>query len=243
MATALFNKKTIARRVALAGPPDPARAAALAKWAESIASGRVASLKETELHAPFMQLMIDAFGYRGPIGQGEFTITQEQSIIQGSVDLALGHFADDGRRIVAPFELKGADTRNLDAVMPGRAKTPVDQAWEYATNNPGTKWVLVSNYLELRLYAYGEGRQAYEAFDLRHLHDGDGYARAQLLLSADALLGGGTAALLEESRRENKDITDRLYGDYKTLRSDLIGEVRGLLVQDFAMGGHVRDAS
>lgn len=30
-----------------------------------------------------MQLMIDGFGYRGPIGGGEFTITQEQAIIQG----------------------------------------------------------------------------------------------------------------------------------------------------------------
>lgn len=229
MATALFNRKTLARRVALAGPPDPARVAALKAWADGIASGRVASLKETALHGPFMQLMIDGFGYRGPIGGGEFTITQEQAIIQGSVDLALGHFANGHCRVVAPFELKGADTKNLDAVMAGRAKTPVDQAWEYATGNPGTKWVLVTNYLELRLYAYGEGRQAYELFDLRNLHERDAYARAQLLLSAEALLGGGALALLDESRRENKDITDRLYADYKGLRAELIGEVRRAL--------------
>lgn len=226
MATALFNRKTLQRRSELTGPADSSRMAALKRWSDSIASGRVSSLKETELHAPFMQLMIEGFGYRGPIGHDDFTVTQEQSIIQGSVDLALGHFSDAERRIVAPFELKGADTRNLDAVMPGRAKTPVDQAWEYATGNPGTKWVLVSNYVELRLYAYGEGRQAYEAFDLRRLHEPEDYARAQLLLSAEALLGGGAAGLLEESKRENKDITDRLYQDYKALRTDLIGEVR-----------------
>jgi N-6 DNA Methylase/TaqI-like C-terminal specificity domain len=110
--------------------------------------------------------------------------------------------------------------------MSGRAKTPVDQAWEYATNNVGTKWVLVSNYLEIRLYSYGEGRQVYETFDLSVLHEPAEYARVQLLLSAENLLSGRTLELLEESRRENKDITNRLYEDYKALRSDLIGEVR-----------------
>jgi type I restriction-modification system DNA methylase subunit len=110
--------------------------------------------------------------------------------------------------------------------MSGRAKSPVDQAWEYANNNVGTKWVLVSNYLEIRLYSYAEGRQSYEVFDLKRLHEPAEYARAQLLLSEENLLGGRTAELLEESRRENRDITDRLYDDYKVLRSDLIGEVR-----------------
>ncbi len=52
------------------------------------------------------------------------------------------------------------------------------------------------------------------------------FARLQLLLSAENLLGGRTEVLLAESKRENRDITDRLYADYKLLRSDLIGEVR-----------------
>ena len=222
----LFNRKTIAAHVKLAGPPDPARTAAFADWAQSIASGRVASLKETELHGPFMELMIKALGYTGPVGSDAYSITQEKAIVQGAVDIALGHFGHHERKIVAPFELKGADTKNLDAIMPGRAKTPVDQAWEYATNNVGSKWVLVSNYLEIRLYSYGEGRQAYEPFDLARLHEPEEFARAQLLLSAENLLGGRTQELLEESRTENRDITNRLYADYKVLRSDLIGEVR-----------------
>ena len=222
----LFNRKTIWRAVAQAGSPDPGRQAAFRRWSESIASGRIAELKETELHGPFMQtIAIEALGYHGPVVQGAYSVTQEKSIIQGSVDLALGSFGGSGRRIVAPFELKGADTRNLDAIMPGRAKSPVDQAWEYATNNVGTRWVLVSNYLEIRLYSYGEGRQNYEVFDLSRLHEPDEFARAQLLLSAESLLGGRTAELLDESRRENRDITDRLYADYKSLRQALIAAV------------------
>ncbi len=150
----------------------------------------------------------------------------ETQIGAGSVDLALGQFAKDKKAILAPFELKGAKTRDLDAIMPGRAKSPVDQAWEYASNNVGSKWVLVSNYLEIRLYSYADGRQFFESFDLAKLHQPDEYQRFALLLCADNLLSGETASLLTESRAEDKDITDALYTDYKMLRSSLIGAVR-----------------
>jgi hypothetical protein len=127
---------------------------------------------------------------------------------------------------MAPFELKGAKTKDLDAIMPGRAKSPVQQAWEYATNAPGVRWVLVSNMVEIRLYGFGEGTQAYERFELAKLTEPVEYARLMLLLSADNLISGRTAELLKESRREDKDITDALYTDYKSLRQELISAVR-----------------
>ena len=222
----LFNKKYIGKQIAVMPTPDSTRLSAFKSWSDSIKSGRVKQLKETELHGPFMDLMIRALGYKGPVGSDQYSITQEQAIVQGAVDLALGHFTHEDRKIIAPFELKGADTRNLDAIMSGRAKTPVDQAWEYATNNVGTKWVLISNYLEIRLYSYSEGRQVYETFDLSKAHEPAEYARVQSLLSAENLLSGRTLELLEESRRENKDITNALYQDYKKLRVELINQVR-----------------
>jgi len=91
---------------------------------------------------------------------------------------------------------------------------------------PGVKWVLVSNYVELRLYGFGEGTQAYETFDLVKLVEPAEYARFMLLLSADNLLSGRTLALLAESRKEDKDITNELYSDYKGLRGHLITAVR-----------------
>jgi len=222
----LFNKKYIGKQIAVMPTPDSTRLSAFKSWSDSIKSERIKQLKETELHGPFMDLMIRALGYKGPVGSDQYSITQEQAIVQGAVDLALGHFTHEDRKIIAPFELKGADTRNLDAIMPGRAKTPVDQAWEYATNNVGTKWVLISNYLEIRLYSYSEGRQVYETFDLSKAHEPAEYARVQSLLSAENLLSGRTLELLEESRRENKDITNALYQDYKKLRVELINQVR-----------------
>lgn len=102
----------------------------------------------------------------------------------------------------------------------------MQQAWEYATNARGVKWVLVSNYVELRLYGFGEGTDAYEVFRLDALTEPAEYARFMLLLSADSLLEGRTAELLKESRREDRDITDSLYRDYKALRVKLIEAVR-----------------
>lgn len=222
----LFNRKTLKRHIKPA--PIPAdHLAALDAWADMIRSGRVYALKETALHGQFAAKIIEGvLGYHGPAGGADYTVATEQAILRGSVDLALGRFGGKTPEILAPFELKGADTRDLDAIMPGRNKTPVQQAWEYAMNARGVKWVLVSNMIELRLYGFGEGTTAYETFQLDRLTDPDEYARFMLLLSADSLLSGRTLDLLKQSRAEDRDITDSLYHDYKALRLKLIGAVQ-----------------
>ncbi len=133
----LFNRKTLKRHIKPA--PIPAdHLAALDAWAEMIRSGRVYALKETALHGQFAAKIIEGvLGYHGPAGGADYTVATEQAILRGSVDLALGRFGGKTPEILAPFELKGADTRDLDAIMPGRNKTPVQQAWEYAMNARG----------------------------------------------------------------------------------------------------------
>lgn len=219
----LFNTKTLDRHILHVQHPTAEHQKILSDWSALISNHKINTIKETSLSADFKSKIVEAvLGYTSALGNDEYTVESEQRILKGSVDLALGHFANGKVDIVAPFELKGAKTKDLDAIMPGRNKTPVQQAWEYATNNIGTKWVLVSNYLEIRLYGFGEGTEAYERFDMARLHEPQEYARFMLLLSADNLLSGKTADLLKESRKEDKDITDALYADYKALRSTLI---------------------
>ena len=200
----LFNRKTLKRHIKPA-PIPPDHLAALDAWADMIGSSRVYTLKETALHGELTSKIIEGvLGYHGPAGGADYTVATEQAILQGSVDLALGRFGGKTPEILAPFELKGAKTKDLDAIMPGRNKTPVQQAWEYAMNARGVKWVLVSNMIELRLYGFGEGTSAYETFQLDRLTDPDEYARFMLLLSADNLLSGRTLDLLKESRRRRQ---------------------------------------
>lgn len=223
----LFNPKTIKRYVSRAGSPDPAKLEILRQWAATIADRSIETQSETAIEDQFKQRIVcDVLGYTAFGQGGEWTVASKAGIGSGAVDLALGHFTPAGGRIIAPFELKGAKTRNLDAIMPGRAKTPVQQAWEYAADNVGTKWVLVSNYLEIRLYSYADGRLFYEKFDLAKLADPEEFHRFALLLSAENLLSGRTLELLAESRKEDRDITARLYADYRSLRSELIGAVQ-----------------
>jgi hypothetical protein len=97
--------------------------------------------------------------------------------------------------------------RRNDELMTKAYKSPVQQAWEYANDAPGAARVLVSSYLEIRLYAVGLGRQAYERWDLTKLTDPREYAHLQWLLSAKQLLSGETAKILARSAQLEKEIT------------------------------------
>ena len=218
----LFNPKTLARRLPPVEPP-PAHATILANWAALVTSGRVREQTEVQLHPDFKsKIMEGVLGYRSAVDHVAHTITAEQKILSGRVDLALGHFGDGPPRVIAPLELKGADTADLDAIMPGRNKTPVQQAWAYATAVPGAQWVMVCNYIEFRLYRFGNGTAQYERFELARLTDPAEYARFYGLLNADSLLGGETLALLEASDQEDRDITAELYDDISELRIALL---------------------
>ncbi len=220
----LFHPQIIKKAVAQHAQAIPEKHLPLLNaWRESIVSGAILTQKETALHGHFIHsILIELLGYTGFGAALEWNLQQEQQIGKGSVDVALGRFSAHQSDVIAPFELKGAKTKDLDAIMPGRHKSPVQQAWEYAMDAPGAKWVLVSNYVEVRLYAVGYGRQAYEVWKLDQLTDPQQYATFMLLLSAEHLLGGYTRDLLEESAKREKEITNALYQDYKALRKKLI---------------------
>nr|WP_137829491.1 N-6 DNA methylase [Methylobacterium sp. L1A1] len=223
----LFNRKTLTQALnAVAFHPASEQVQAARAWAERARDPVFAREKEVALQGLFKSEIVErVLGYRPFASGAAFTVVAEHPAGAGSVDLALGHFDAKSRRVLAPFELKGPKTRDLDAIMPGRAKSPVQQAWDYATDLPGSKWVLVSNLLEVRLYAFGHGRSSCERFDLARLDEPEELKRLWFLLGADNLLSGSTAGLLDRSARADRTITDQLYADYKTLRDRLIDAV------------------
>lgn len=221
MAMPLFHPRIIEKHIKTVKPASSEHLSIVTAWAENVASGIYNS--ETKNDGQFIQrILVELLGYRESNAGSPWTVQKNQPVGKGNVDVALGSFTADTATIIAPFELKGAKTRDLDAVMAGRNKSPVQQAWEYAMDAKGAKWVLVSNYREIRLYAVGYGRKDYERFDLTQLAKPEQYARLMLLLSAENLLGERTFGLLKESENKDKEITDKLYQDYKTLRSRMI---------------------
>ena len=223
----LLNRKTLVQALnAVAFQPTSEQVDAARAWATRARDPAFARESEVALQGLFKSEVVERILRYRPFASGSaFTVVAEHPAGAGWVDLALGHFDANSRRVLAPFELKGPKTKDLDAIMPGRAKSPVQQAWDYATDLPGSKWVLVSNLIEVRLYAFGHGRSTCERFDLARLDEPAELKRFWVLLGADNLLSGSTATLLDRSARADREITDQLYADYKSLRDRLIEAV------------------
>lgn len=222
----LFNAKVLQRAsVGIQTIPE-GHVPLLTRWAGMVRDGSIRSHKETALDGDFKKDIVEAIlGYR-PAGHNHGqTVDAEHPIGSGRVDLALGYFGENST-VIAPFELKGATTRDLDAPMPGRNISPVDQAWGYARAvGRSVRWVLVSNYVEIRLYSYRDGTLEYERFELSRIDELEEYRRLLTLLSAENLLGGRSLDLLHESLEADKETGDTFYAEYQDLRERLIGEI------------------
>lgn len=224
----LFHPRIISRITDNAPEELPGEhAEVIQNWAATIESQAIYQQSEVAIHGHFIsRILIGVLGYTGFDDCEEWTLQPECPVGTGAVDVALGRFTARDRHVAAPFELKSARQRDLDAIMPGRNKTPVQQAWEYAMDAPGARWVLVSNFVEIRLYAVGYGRALYERWNLRRLTDPREFARFHTLLCAENLLGGYTAQLLHESETVQEEITNALYGDYRQVRVTLFRQLR-----------------
>lgn len=219
---ALFNRKTLAAALATAPDPTPEQVAGARQWADDARDKFFRRQNESQLEQRFNGELLQAvLGYRPFSGGSVGTLKPKVAIGPRIVDVALGAFDGLTESVVAPLELKGPAVE-LDKIMPGRAKTPVQQAWEYAADAPGARWVLVSNMLQLRLYAFGMGTARYEEIDLGQIDAPETLKLLILLFSADNLLGGATEALLRRSEAQDKDITYELYSDYRELRVALL---------------------
>ena len=182
----LFNRKTVNRALTkIVFDPTEQQLKAAKDWAAQVRHPNFHKARETAVRGEFIQtVLVTLLGYT-PYRAGEtYTIATEEALGKGAVDTALGTFSGSERTILAPFELKGPGTDDLDAIMPGRNKSPVQQAWEYAIDAPGAKWVLVSNCAEIRLYAFGHGRELYELWDLGRLDDPQAHEQLWLLIGA-----------------------------------------------------------
>ena len=87
------------------------------------------------------------------------------------------------------------------------------------------RWVLVTNYVEIRLYSYRDGVRDYETFRVDQLDMLEEYRRFLTLLSAESLLGTRTTDLLRDSFAADKKVGDEFYAHYQQVRETLIGEI------------------
>ena len=240
---ALFHRKTL--NIALRGFSFPAdlemRHTKILQWIAALENGTLDEIKEVSLHGSFLNdIFQEVLGYRSVIqGEGKiWEIYAEQTIAAGGgmADGALGFFTaiekSKGKvklagKIVAPIELKAAKN-DLDRPAPGRKDSAVDQGWGYANCTPDCRWIIVSNYRELRLYQTTKSKVYYEQFFLRDLQDLDVFKRFYFLLCRHNFLAKSPQGLsvidelLAKSNEAQEEITKKLYAEYKEVRFNLV---------------------
>ncbi len=227
----LFPKKLLERRLKsfdLSSLPNIAeKQTELGKWRTAILGGNLAKTKETAVQGQFFSRIFGrVLGYTSVIDDGEYTLTQEKTSKADSTfaDGALGFFSKSAADIRVAIEVKDALT-NLDAKQ-NRAnrQTPVEQAFSYLYKNGAScRWVIVSNFVELRLYHRSTGMTKYQTFQIAELAENENQRKAFLyLLSRENLLQkigkSNTESLFDEAETAEHDITAEFYKDYSELR-------------------------
>ncbi len=229
------------------------------RWSEeaaalvhSLSSEWIEKSTEVALHGAFLsKLFIGLLGYSDALaGHTPFTLSQAVTteVDATEADGTLGWFSAPGTgETLAVIELKDA-RKNLDKRQLSRRDrlTPVDQAFLYANKFRGCRWVIVSNFLELRLYSVRHGQTAYEQLWLRDLTTADRLLELVSLLGPEALIGDRKGQegylhglLVDRPAERQRQITEDFYAGYADKRNRLIhylvtnfpDENRGALIE------------
>ena len=119
----------------------------------------------------------------------------------------------DGK-VLGVIELKAQNTKNLDKAS--------DQAFGYLTKNSHAKYVVVSNFDELRFYV--EKATAYEKFHLFSL-EYESFKKLHLLLSYESISQDLPQDLKAKSNSFEQEISKQLYKDFSAFRMQLFENI------------------
>jgi len=199
-------------------------------WQENIYSGKITSLNEEELKPLFLSLFFGEildYDLQNP-NVWNLYLESKTSFDTTKADAALGFFSLNEKQeiekdIRAVVEIKDART-TLDkpqyrADFKGSA---VEQCLMYAAKSgENCKWVIVSNFLEIRLYLSSDMNK-YEYFDVLELNQPSEFNRFYYLLAKNQLFNEKKSSqidiLLEKRLEKERNITFEFYEHYKYLR-------------------------
>jgi hypothetical protein len=129
----------------------------ISHWARSLdAEADISITRELSVKGQFLiRIFEDCLGYTTQsAGHQQYTLTPEISTKSGSADGGLGFYSGPDERTIVVIELKDAKT-SLEVRQSGRDRfqTPVEQGYRYASRVDSCRWIIVSNFQEIRLYS------------------------------------------------------------------------------------------
>jgi len=113
-------------------------------------------------------------------------------------------------KVIGVIELKAQDTKNLDSIEA--------QAFNYHNSHTNSKYIIISNFDELRLYI--DKKTTYEKFSLFNLNYEE-FKKLHLLLSYESIKDNLPQKLKDKSASFEQDISKKLYKDFSSFRTHL----------------------
>ncbi len=168
--------------------------------------------KEEQFQEGFLrELFVDILGYTlNPVPK--FNLTTEFKNLKGAKK-ADGAILKDGKAL-GVIELKGTDTKDLESIR--------QQAFDYKANHVGCNYVITSNFEKLRFYI--NDAVEYEEFNLFTLTVKQ-FEMLYLCLAKENILSNKPLTIKETSILEEKEITNRFYGDYSLFKRELFRDL------------------
>ena len=120
------------------------------------------------------------------------------------------------------IELKDQTTQHLDKTPSNRELSPVDQAFRYFVSHDNAKYVIVSNFSELRFYI--GNKTTFEKFDL-FTANFDEFKRLHLLLSFESISTDLPLKLKEKFATHEREISNKFYKDFSAFRLTLFKNI------------------
>ncbi len=124
--------------------------------------------------------------------------------------------------VIGIIELKAQDTRDLDKKPSKDKLSPIDQSFGYLVSNSSARYVIISNFDELRFYI--DKKTSYEKFKLFSLTYDD-FKKLHLLLSYESISTNLPLELKEQSNRFEQNISKELYRDFSEFRLHLFNNL------------------
>ena len=213
----------------------PEKQGIINEWINFIQSGNIYSTKETALQGKFLDdIFSKVLGYKNRIQNTNiWNLNQEQltTIDSKFADGSLGFFTKDTDDVRVVIELKDANT-NLDEKQHRHndTRTPIEQAFSYQHKiGKSCKWVIVSNYKEIRLYHHDSSTE-YEVFYITELGNWEQFRRFYYLLCYDNLIAKTGESLIDslyaKNEAEEVNISKEFYLAFKQVRMKLFEHLK-----------------
>lgn len=250
----LINKKLLQQKYNSFGFPFGEKSSEIKdlieKWQIALKDRNLDKTKEIEVQGRFLITFFDEIlGYKFDTSieksEIEWNLKQHPQIDSGKgiPDGSLGFFTKDNSITKVVIELKDAKT-SLDKKQDREGHlTPVEQAYRYANKEDKCKWIIVSNFREIRLYNKNRSEAFYEKFDIFDLSNESEFKRFYFLLSKENLISKDGESVIDvlasETTIEEQDITKKFYSEFKTIRLSLLNHLiennsdvpRGILLE------------